>query len=86
MPTVPIDGRPQFSTLDVTLANVSLGRSPLHGVQQIGPDRYVLAGSWPTPIKANGFSGPVASEGEGASSPDFPKPRTPGRALWPNLK
>ena len=86
MPTVPIDGRRQFSTTDVILGNVSLGRAPFAGVEQIGPDRYVLANSWPTP-RASGYSAtPISPSGGWASSPaPAPKPMTPARALWPNL-
>jgi hypothetical protein len=44
MPQVPVDRRPQFSMMDIVVANASLGRMPLAGAEQIGPDRYVLAG------------------------------------------
>ena len=37
MPTVPIDGRRQFSTTDVILGNVSLGRAPFAGVSRSDP-------------------------------------------------
>jgi hypothetical protein len=81
MPTTPVDGRRQFSQTEVILGNVALGRAPMAGVQQIGPDRYVLAGSWPTPrpVSSGPVSGPVSS-----ASDD--RPMTPARALWPNLR
>jgi hypothetical protein len=78
MPSVPLDGRRQFSTTDVLLANVSLGRSPLAGVEQVGPDRYVLAGSFPTPRPVSiGPSTFVAEEPA--------RPKTAGQLLWPHL-
>jgi hypothetical protein len=60
MPTVPIDSRPQFSMLDVILANTKLGRPPFTGVEQVGPDRYILAGYWPAP-RANRISPAVVA-------------------------
>jgi hypothetical protein len=83
MPTVPVDGRAQYSFATVAIANASLGRMPWAGVEQVGPDRYVVAGSWPTPkpTPANSFSSAVAA----SSAPETTKPRSPGRALWPHL-
>jgi hypothetical protein len=78
--SVPVDG--QFSFADAAVANASLGRMPWDGIGQVGPDRYVVRGSWPTPkpTPTNSFSSAVA-----ASAPE-PKPRSPGRALWPNQR
>jgi hypothetical protein len=81
--TAPWDGRMQFSFADAAIANHSLGRMPLAGVEQVGPDRYVVAGSWPTPkpTPTFGFSSLTASQ----AAPET-KPRTAAAALWPNLK
>jgi hypothetical protein len=80
--TAPTDGRPQFSFLDLALSNYAFGRPSLDEVQQIGPDRYILPNSWPTPrASGGGFSSSVAAS---QAAPDT-KPRTPGQALWPNL-
>jgi hypothetical protein len=40
MPTVPIDGRPQFSMAHVVVANAQLGRPPFAGVERVGPDLW----------------------------------------------
>jgi hypothetical protein len=79
MPTVPNDGRPQFSFTDIAVANAQRGRVPLTGFEQIGPDRYVVKGSWPTPQPqtTGGASFPIEPEPE--------RPKTPAQALWPNL-
>ena len=80
--TVPQDGRPQFSFLDLALANYAFGRPSLDEVQQIGPDRYILPNAWPAPKPSvGGFSSAVAA----SMSVPATKPRTPGQALWPNL-
>jgi hypothetical protein len=80
--TAPRDGRAQYSLADVAVANVSLGRWPFAGVEQVGPDRYVVAGSWPTPAPTptNSFSSSAA-----ASPAPAAKPRSPASALWPHL-
>jgi hypothetical protein len=81
MPPVPVDGRVQYSFADVAVANASLGRMPWAGVEQVGPDRYVVAGSWPTPKPTPTFSSAVA-----ASTPEAgPKSSAAARAIWPNL-
>ena len=79
--SVPVDGRVQFSFATAAVANHSLGRMPWDGIEQVGPDRYVVRGSWPTPPTTNSnFSSSVA-----ASTPEA-KPRPSGaRALWPHL-
>jgi hypothetical protein len=78
--SVPVDGRVQFSFATAAIANASLGRMPWDGIEQVGPDRYVVRGSWPTPT--NSFSASVAAS---SSAPEA-KPRTAASALWPNLK
>jgi hypothetical protein len=81
--SVPVDGRFQFSFATAAVANASLGRMPWAGVEQVGPDAYVVRGSWPTPkpTPTNNFSSAVAAS---TSTPE-PKPRSAGHALWPNL-
>jgi hypothetical protein len=54
-PTVPTDSRKQYPGLIVMLANNSLGRPPYAGVEQVGPDRYVLAENTP-PSRVSGIS------------------------------
>ena len=83
--TVPQDPRPQFSELAVMLANNELGRMPLAGVEKVGPDRYVVAGWWPsTTNRAASFS---RSPAEPVEVPEeAPKSGAAALALWPNLK
>jgi hypothetical protein len=84
MPTVPVDGRPQFDPATVMLANYSLGRWPLTaGVETVtSGGKYILKNSWPTPPTTNSnFSSSVAAS---QVLPDT-KPRTAASALWPNL-
>jgi hypothetical protein len=76
--TVPIDGRPQFSLADVAV-NVGMGRRSFDAFEQVGPDRYVLAGQWPKPAPTP--SGAIAASAAATEA----KPMTPARALWPNL-
>jgi hypothetical protein len=82
--SVPRDGRFQFSFADAAVANASLGRMPWDGIEQVGPDRYVVRGSWPTPkpTPANSFSSAVAAS---TSAPEA-APKSPAHALWPDLK
>ena len=82
--SVPVDGRAQYSFATVAMTNASLGRMPWAGVEQVGPDRYVVAGSWPTPkpTPANSFSSAVAAS---TSAPEA-APKSPAHALWPDLK
>jgi hypothetical protein len=77
------DGRPEFSAAIVAMANASLGRMPFAGVEQRGPDRYVIANAWPAPKPS-----PAPSSSGGMSSgvsPPVVTPKSPGQALWPNL-
>jgi hypothetical protein len=79
---VPVDGRAQYSFATVAVANASLGRMPWAGVEQVGPDRYVVAGSWPTPTPTPArFSPSVAAAGP----PPDERPKSAASALWPNL-
>jgi hypothetical protein len=82
--SVPVDGRAQYSFATVAVANASLGRMPWAGVEQVGPDRYVVANSWPTPKPTpttnSSFSGLAASQTAVA-----PKSSAAARAIWPNL-
>jgi hypothetical protein len=84
--SVPVDGRMQFSFATAAIANASLGRMPWDGIEQVGPDRYVVRGSWPTPKPAAGggsFSGLAASQAE----PDVgPRSSAGARAIWPQLR
>jgi hypothetical protein len=84
--SVPVDGRPQYSFATVAVANASLGRMPWAGVEQVGPDRYVVAGSWPTPkpTPTNSFSSAVAATQ--AVPEAAPKSSVAARAIWPNLR
>jgi hypothetical protein len=84
--SVPIDGRPQFSFLDLALNNVQ-GRGPtLDQVQQIGADRYIQPNAWPkpkpSPTTNSGFSGLAASP----TPVEVPKGSSKAaKALWPAL-
>jgi hypothetical protein len=61
--------------------SVAMGRAR-DEFEQIGPDRYVLANSWPAPKPSpGGFSGAVAAS---QAAPET-KPRSAGQALWPHL-
>jgi len=79
--SVPVDGRVQFSFADAAVANASLGRMPWDGIEQVGPDRYVMRGSWPTPAPTpTRFSSSMAAQ----QAPDE-RPKSAASALWPNL-
>jgi hypothetical protein len=91
--SVPVDGRVQFSFADVAVANASLGRMPWDGIEQVGPDRYVVRGSWPTPRPTprptpaptpTRFSSAVAASQ--AAPEAAPKSSAAASALWPNLR
>jgi hypothetical protein len=86
--SVPVDGRMQFPMATVMVANASLNRPLLSGVEPVGygSGLYLLKNSWP-PAKASGggssFSG-LASQ----AVPEVAAPRSSAGALalWPNLK
>ena len=84
--SVPVDGRVQFSFADAAVANASLGRMPWDGIEQVGPDRYVVRGSWPTPkpTPTNSFSSAVAATQ--AVPEAAPKSSVAARSIWPNLR
>jgi hypothetical protein len=82
--SVPVDGRFQFSFADAAVANASLGRMPWDGIEQVGPDAYVVRGSWPTPKPTPTFSSSTAAS---TSVPEAaPKSSAAARAIWPNLR
>jgi len=71
---------------DVLIAGAALGRLP--PMEQVGPDRYVVANSWPKPRASGpsgggGFSGLAAAS---AAEPKVPRSSAGALALWPNLK
>ena len=81
--SVPRDGRFQFNFATAAVANASLGRMPWDGIEQVGPDRYVVRGSWPTPKPTPTFSSAVAAS---TSAPETaPKSSAAARSLWPHL-
>jgi hypothetical protein len=81
MPSVPIDGRPQFPMLPVVLANHDLGRPLFAGVETVTPGgHYILANSWPAPRTTSPSPAMPAQQ-----APDS-RPKTAAAALWPNLK
>ena len=81
--SVPIDGRFQFNFATAAVANASLGRMPWDGIEQVGPDAYVVRGSWPTPKPTPTFSSAVAAS---TSAPETaPKSSAAARSLWPHL-
>jgi hypothetical protein len=86
--TVPTDPRPQFTMVDLALAHAFGGGPSLDQFQQIGPDRYILANSWPTPTPTNkgggGFSPAVSAEAQ--PQPEPSRSAAGALALWPNLK
>jgi hypothetical protein len=83
--SVPVDGRFQFNFATAAVANASLGRMPWDGIERVGPDRYVVRGSWPTPKPTPAFSSAVAAS---QTAPDVAAPRSSAaaRAIWPNLR
>ena len=87
MPTVPIDGRPQFDPATVMLANYSLGRWPLTaGVETVTPGgSYILKNSWPPAPRASvGGNSPARPVEVPDAAPKLSSEAS--RALWPNLK
>ena len=87
MPTVPIDGRPQFDPATVMLANYSLGRWPLTaGVETVTPGgSYILKNSWPPAPRASvGGNSPARPVEMPDAAPKLSSEAA--RALWPNLK
>jgi hypothetical protein len=81
VPSVPVDGRPQYPMSAVWMANAAAGRWITAGVQQQVGDRYILD-KWLAPTRASYGSPAGAVEGE----PAAPKSTAAALALWPNLK
>jgi hypothetical protein len=83
--SVPVDGRLQFSFATAAVANASLGRMPWEGIEQVGPDAYVVRGSWPTPkpTPASSFSSAVAATQ--AVPETAPTSSVAARSIWPAL-
>jgi hypothetical protein len=80
MPTVPIDGRPQYPMTAVWTANAQAGRWITAGAQQRVGDSYILE-KWPAPSRASYGSSPAGPvEAEPAA------PKAAAAALWPNLR
>jgi hypothetical protein len=79
--SVPVDGRAQFSFATAAIANASLGRMPWADIEQVGPDRYVVAGSWPASTRVK-FDRPSTVPVEVAA----PRKQDAAHALWPDLK
>jgi hypothetical protein len=86
MPTVPIDGRKQFPGLTVMLTNHSMGRDLFAGVEQVGPDAYVVSNSWPAPKASSSFSSSVAASAIESAPVSRPTSSASALALWPTLK
>jgi hypothetical protein len=79
MPTVPIDGRPQYPQSAVELVNAQWGRHPQAGVAQSGPGFYILEKYPPAPRTSR--QSPMVEVG-----PPDAVPKTAAAALWPNLR
>jgi hypothetical protein len=82
--SVPVDGRLQFPMATVMIANASLGRPLLSGVDPVGySNLYTLKNSWPKPPTTNSnFSSSVAA----SSAQEVVKPRqSAARVLWPHM-
>ena len=83
--TVPTDPRPQFSFADLAVASLALGGMP--PTEQIGPDRYIIAGYWPKTPARNSFpSGSAGPVMETQPQPEAPRSSAAARAVWPNLR
>ena len=81
---VPKDPRPQFSFADLAVASLGLGRMPPS--QQIGPDRYIIAGYWPQTPTRNSVPSSGRTVVETQPQPEPSKSSAAARAIWPNLK
>jgi len=79
MPSVPVDGRPQFSLADVAVRHAVFG-VPLNSFQQISQDRFVSGPppSPPLPAPTGGFSPLMAASAA-------PRPRSAASTIWPDL-
>ena len=81
MPTVPVDGRKQYEKWIVEVVNAMNRRDPRAGVVEQVADKYILD-RYPPATRASYGSGPAMPPLE----PEPEAPKTPARALWPNLK
>ena len=84
--TVPTDPRPQFSFADLAVASHSLGLRGMPPTEQIGPDRYILAGYWPQTPTRNSFPSSGKTVVETPPQPEAPRSSAAARAIWPNLR
>jgi hypothetical protein len=85
MPTVPVDGRPQYPKLTVEILNALAGRPPTAGVvQQVG-DRYILD-RWPAATRVSGYGGSGRAGPMETPPIEAPKSSAAATALWPNLR
>jgi len=82
--TVPTDPRPQFSFADLAVASLALGGMP--PTEQIGPDRYIIAGYWPQTPTRNSFPSSGKTVVETPPQPEAPRSSAAARAIWPNLR
>jgi hypothetical protein len=78
---VPVDGRKQFNGTEALLGSVMSGRLPYGGFEQIGPGRYVLAGSYPMAQSQSPW------DGGGSVAAEVPQrqPQSAASAIWPDL-
>jgi len=84
--TVPTDPRPQFTTLGLALTQAFGGGPSLDQFQQIGPDRYIIAGYWPQTPTRNSFPSSGKTVVETPPQPEAPRSSAAARAIWPNLR
>ena len=84
--TVPTDPRPQFSFADLAVASHSLGLRGMPPTEQIGPDRYILAGYWPKTPTRNSFPSNSARTVVESPQPEAPRSSAAARSIWPALR
>ena len=82
--TVPTDPRPQFSFADLAVASLALGGMP--PTEQIGPDRYIIAGYWPQTPTRNSFPSNSARTVVESPQPEAPRSSAAARSIWPALR
>jgi hypothetical protein len=80
---VPVDGRKQYSFIDMAVLHGVSGVS-LDRFEQVSPTAYVVKGSWPPAARTpdSGFSGLAASPAE----PEVPRSSPQARSIWPQLR
>ena len=84
--TAPTDPRPQFTTVGLALAHAFGGGPSLDQFQQIGPDRYILAGYWPKTPTRNSFPSNSARTVVESPQPEAPRSSAAARSIWPALR